>query len=206
MLLVVRDARSAQSGLLSGKKAAEKLGIEHAAIDVDGNTQLIHDGFPNAIRIINDHLLRKYQEHANSATHGQVPVNDAPITTGKVLVFCESGNYRSAAVVAAYMMAMYRINVVVALQYIQAQRFCIALDDPLRNLLFNYQQLLEARRAVLGVRSSNSLTTTSQPMLSTKRRIDDVEQDDHDMDSRMGDPDDVARFASRKPFAPFHEK
>lgn len=191
------------SGLLSGKKAAEQLGIEHAAVDVDGNTQLIHDGFPNAIRLINAHLLMKYQKLLDAAPYDPVTLQNAVF--GKVLVFCESGNDRSATVVAAYIMAMYGIDMVTAIQYLQVQRFCIALDDPLKNLLLSYEQLLNARRAVRGIQSSPSLAENHPPTKAPKRRIDDVDHEDYDMDLRMGDPDDVARFGSRKSFAPFHD-
>lgn len=203
MLLVIRDTRSAMSGLLSGKKAAEQLGIEHAAIDVEGTTQLIGDGFPNAIRLINGHLLMRYQNLVRSGPPAQANLDNTPI--GKVLVFCESGNDRSATVVAAYLMATYNINVIAAIQYLQSHRFCVALGDSLKNLLYSYEQVLEARRAVLGARDSNGLAENHLPKQSLKRRFDDLDRDDHDMDSRVGDPDDVARFESRKPFAPFHD-
>ena len=205
MLLVIRDTRSAMCGFLSGKKTAEKLGIQHTAVDVDGNAQLINYGFPKATRIINGHLVMKYKE----LPQRQSLSDELSKTCGKVLVFCESGNERSAAVVAAYIMAMYEVNVITAIQYLQTQRFCIAFDDGLKNLLLNYQQILEARRGVLGAQRSSSQTVNQLPtVLSnavTKRRIDDVDKDDYDMFG-MDDPDDVARFENRSAFAPFHDE
>lgn len=209
MLLVIRDTRSAMCGFLSGKKTADTLGIHHAAVDVDGNAQLISYGFPKATRIINGHLVMKYKELPQSQTMSDEHPPIIPQTCGKVLVFCESGNERSAAVVAAYLMAMYEVNVITAIQYLQTQRFCIAFDDGLKNLLLNYQQILEARRGVLGAQRTNSQTVSQLPtVLSkavTKRRIDDVDKEDYDM-SGMDDPDDVARFENRGSFAPFHNE
>jgi serine/threonine/tyrosine-interacting protein len=201
MVLVVRDSMSAQSGFLSGKKAAETLGIHHAAVDVDGNAELINFGFTKATRLINEHLLMKFRELAPPDT----PRDKTPGTWGKVLVFCESGNERSAAVIVAYLMAMYGIDLVASIQYVQTQRFCIAFDDNLKTLLLNYQQILEARRGVLGAQDSNLPSANPARPALVKRRIDDVDKEDYDMLSGEGDPDDVARFESRKPFAPFYD-
>jgi serine/threonine/tyrosine-interacting protein len=208
MLLVIRDTRSAMCGFLSAKKIADNLGIQHAAVDVDGNAQLINYGFHKATRIINGHLVMKYKElqQRQSLSDDQAPTT--PNACGKVLVYCESGNERSATAVTAYLMAMYEVNVVTAIQYVQTQRFCIAFDDGHKNILFNYQQILEARRGVLGAQRSSSQLVNQLPTLlsntASKRRIDDVDRDDCDM-SGMNDPDDVARFENRGSFAPFHE-
>ena len=207
MLLVIRDSRSALSGLLSGKKVAEQLGIQHAAVDVGGSAQLIQYGFPSVIRIINNHLLAKYQECAppGPLPHGP-PFEAKPPTWGKVLIFCESGNERSAAAVASYLMAMYQVDMVSAVQYVQTQRFCIALNDELKHLLFNFQQLLEARRGVLKTQAFDGLPAhNGKAMNTTKRNIAEVDREDYDMGG-MGDSDDAARFQSRKQSAPFHDE
>jgi serine/threonine/tyrosine-interacting protein len=202
LLLVIRDSRSALSGLLSGKKVAEQLGIQHAAVDVGGSAQLIQYGFPDVIRIINNHLLAKYQE---CALHGPLPsgppFETEPPTRGKVLIFCESGNERSAAAVASYLMAMYQVDMVSAVQYVQTQRFCIALNDELKHLLLNFQQLLEARRGVLKSQVSDGLPA-NKGKITNKRNIEEVDKDDDDMDDDS-DSDDSDRFQKRKNYAPF---
>jgi serine/threonine/tyrosine-interacting protein len=208
MLLVVRDEKSALSGLLSGKKVADQLGIPHAAIDVAGGTELIQYGFRTAIHLINNHLLERYQA---CAPPGPLPSGppfvDDPPAYGKVLIFCESGNDRSAAVFASYLMATYEIDLVSALQFLQAHRFCIAPTDDLKNLLLNFQDLLEARRGVTG--AGSAFDTDGNPTGGLgqirKRTIDEVDGDNSDAGDESGEPDDAARFESRsKSSAPFH--
>lgn len=216
LLLVIRDTRSAISGLLSGKKIADQLGIDHAAVDVDGNAQLIHIGFSRAISIINDHLISRYQQHASSLpTDADAFYTTKTAARGKVLVFCESGNERSAAVVAAYIMTVYGLDMVSAVQYLQCQRFCIALNDNLKNLLFSYQQILEARRAVLIAQKDSllQLPLQSTRAATPKRSIDDVDDDSSDVPMDAGDAgydadgnvDNRGDCGNRKGFAPFHQ-
>jgi serine/threonine/tyrosine-interacting protein len=190
MLLVVRNTMMV--GMLSGDKVAKQLGIEAASIDVAGNPQLIA-AFPQAIKKINDHLISVFrQQVANGANP------DDHNAWGKVLVFCESGNERSATVVAAYLMHMYNLDVVTALQYVQAQRFCVAFDDGLKNLLYSYQQLLEAQKSI----SPGNLQECSTGTTKGKRGRHDMD-DDMDIDTeRM---DDEERFGKRSVFTPFYD-
>jgi serine/threonine/tyrosine-interacting protein len=203
MLLVVRDTRSAMSGLLSGQKVADQLGIDHAAIDVDGNSQLIQYGFPKAVSLINEHLVSKYKQHSSHLTIQNSP-DEASTAMGRVLVFCESGNERSAAVVVAYLMAMFDIDLVGAIQYLQTQRFCIAFDDSLKNLLYNYQQLLEARKTVLETQKDRSISSPLTAAVVKKRIRDEIDKDDISMSMSMDEMDDAERFLNRKAFAPFY--
>lgn len=201
MLLVIRDSRSAIARLLSGDKVARELGIESAAIDVSDYQQLIA-AFPRTVKVINDHLISEYRKHmSNDPSHG----NNGRTTWGKVLVFCESGNERSAGLVAAYLMNMYGLDLVNALQYIQTQRFCVAFDDNMKNLLRSYQDILEAKRSVAGATGQpRFLGTTSGPTQpKAKRGREEVNVDDGEMD--LDDADDEARFGGRTTFAPFHD-
>lgn len=189
MLLVIRDTKTAQARILSGAKVATQLGIEAGAIDVSGNMELIA-AFPKAIQTINDHLIRVFK-HRNP--HG---VNSQPLAaTPKVLLFCESGNERSAAVAVAYVMATYELQLVEAIQYVQNQRFCIAFDDEMKHTLLNFNQLLEARRSVTQTRQAEATAS-----YKSKRRL---ELDDDDGDVDMGQQDDRDRFSGRTKFAPF---
>lgn len=195
MLLVIRDTTTATSGLLTGQKAAKELGIVSDSIDVHGNQELIR-AFPRAIDIINKHLVQTY--HALKDTPRETAIPDSPSAWGKVLVWCESGNERSATIVAAYLMAMYGLNLVSAIQYLQTQRFCVAFDDGLKNLLFSYEQLLEAQRSIP---EATVLQPSHRVSVMAKRSRDDVDEDmDTDMDG--GRADDLERFAGRH-FTPF---
>lgn len=197
MLLVIRNTMTAQASLLSGEKMARQLGIESAAVDVAGNQELIA-AFPRAVDIINDHLIRSYRRLAkpDDARAGRN-------AWGKVLIFCESGNERSAAVVAAYLMKTFALDIVKALQYIQAKRFCVAYDDGLKNLLQAYDDILGAQRAV-----SRGNSTTPQPIIwkvpKRQRAMDDDDDDDMHMDGGTK-ADDIERFDGRTSFAPFHD-
>jgi serine/threonine/tyrosine-interacting protein len=70
----------------------------------------------------------------------------------RVLVFCESGNEKSAAVVAAYMMASFQeVDASTAMLAIQARRFCCSFgsyDTSFKNILVNYGDILQAQRDV----------------------------------------------------------
>ncbi|RDW91956.1 hypothetical protein BP5796_01350 [Coleophoma crateriformis] len=188
MLLVIRDTVMAQAKFLSGDKVAAQLGIESTTVDVSGQQELIA-AFPRAIKVINDHLISVYRKSDMRKW-------------GKVMVFCESGNERSASVVAAYIMQMHNVELVEAIQYIQSQRFCIALNDEHKNLLYSWQQLLEARRHVSQAQTSvqqSATTHTLTPKCKRGRR----DLDDEDMDMDPDRADDEARFEGRAAFKPF---
>ncbi|KAL8932545.1 MAG: hypothetical protein Q9216_006789 [Gyalolechia sp. 2 TL-2023] len=186
MLLAVRDTKSAHARLL-GSKAAQELDIPYSTVDTAGHQELIA-AFPRGIEIINAHLTAMYQQRRNK------PISNGS-TPGRVLVFCESGNERSAAMVVAYIMAMYSMDVVKAIQLVQAQRFAVAFDDPTKLLLQTYDSILSARRDVFRSSrqdhstSSNSsfaasATAQADPVMArklSKRTLDDT-YDDDDMD------------------------
>ena len=159
MVVAIRNTLSAQANLLTSK-TAEKLGVEAATVDVRGNQELIA-AFPRATNLINAHLSRLYQHDVDRylAQHNslhrplqlpqQFPLSPFRASTpGKVLLYCESGNERSAAVAAAYVMDMYALDLVGAIQLLQNQRFCVGFDDDMKNLLYAYADLLVAKRDV----------------------------------------------------------
>lgn len=126
MMMAVRDTKSGQKGFFNGKMVREELGIPTTYLDVSGNQELIKR-FPEAIMAINDHLVEQFHTQGGLAKPAGPRANlDAPQTWGKILVFCESGNERSPTVVAAYLMAMYGLSILDALQYVQQQRFCVS--------------------------------------------------------------------------------
>ena len=214
MVLAVRNTRSAQAKVL-GSKIAEELGIESKAIDVAGNQELIA-AFPRAVAVINAHLSTMYQLQQAKAAPPTTPgvAHSSPVP-GKVLVFCESGNERSATVVTAYIMAMYSTDLIKAVQIVQAQRFAVAFDDPLRNLLSTYEIMLKAKRDVVQAGSmaghadaealGTSKSTPGRSTNSSKRTLDDAYDDDIDMDGGE-EHMDHERFERRAGCAPFHDR
>ena len=215
MVLAVRNTRSAQAKVL-GSKPAEELGIESKAIDVAGNQELIA-AFPRAIAVINTHLSTMYQLQQAKAAPSTTPgPAHSSVVPGKVLVFCESGNERSATVVTAYIMAMYSTDLVKAVQIVQAQRFAVAFDDPLRNLLSTYEIMLKAKRDVIqadsrmaGHGGAGALVTGNRTLegfaSSSKRTLDDAYDDDIDMNGGE-EHMDHERFERRMGSAPFHDR
>ena len=208
LLLAIRNTHSAQARLFSGDKVAAELGIQSDTIDVLDNQELI-SAFPRAIRRINDHLASM-----DVHDHGDVPAVMVP-TKKKVLVFCESGNERSAGVVIAYIMAMLNHDTMHATRMVQQRRFCVSIEDPLKRVLTAFESILVAKR---DVECAKCMATQSgvpnlapQPvshvLLARKRsfqyrRAEDVEMDDGVMDVD-GDED---LLPERKPVAPFQDR
>lgn len=196
MILAIRSRENSMNGPL---QSGRQLGLEVATIEAPNFFDLIGN-FPRTTKIINRHVGLVRQMTANSADP----------RLGKVLVFCESGNEKSAAVVAAYLMEMLdEFDHVKAMQICQAQRFCVNYDDTVKNILRSYWDILQARRAVAGARantlpSPNELpgVVQSSPHNTTalpkpKRMIEDT-MDDGDVDMGSGlDPSDVLRFQGR---------
>lgn len=196
MLLVIRNTM--MGNIMSGQKAAKQLGIELVTIDVAGNQELIA-AFPHVIDIINNHLISAYRRLAR-------PDDEQVGRTvwGKILVFCESGNERSAAVVAAYVMNMFGQPMTTAIQFVQSRRFCVAYDDGLKNILQSYDDILYARRMV-----SSANPVRLQQVLSPGKRSREVDDEDDVMEmgdgTSMRQPEDVERFVGRGSFRPFHD-
>ena len=114
-------------------KVTTELGLEAAWIEANDNQELIHQ-FSETISAINVHLSAAHQR-------GQA---------GKVLIFCESGNERSAAVTAAYLIETFaKVDVVKAIQICGSRRFCCSFDDNAKHLLTSYESLVQAKRSVL---------------------------------------------------------
>ena len=184
------------------------LGIQLQNVDVAGNQELIA-AFPAAIDLINNHLSGMYQlqfQHNSSLsdqTGGSSP--------GKVLVFCESGNERSAALVIAYIMAMYSMDLIKAIQLVQSQRFAVSIDDATRNYLETYSYILQAKRDVIRQRASAlafhaniGLNSHIDKPVTSKRALENTYDEDTDMGNDMGN-DDHERFEKRNGLAPFQD-
>ncbi|KAJ5717192.1 hypothetical protein N7488_002838 [Penicillium malachiteum] len=207
LLLAIRNSQSALARLVSGEKAAAELGIQSDTIDVLDNQELI-SAFPRAIRRINDHL-------AGVDTEFSLPRHQSQDGMRKVLVFCETGNERSAAVVIAYVMTMMNLDVLEATRMIQQHRFCASIEDGMKRLLIAFDSILCAKRDVERVKhmaaESNMMmaSTNLAPVPITKKRSfqvcrdEDTMMDDGDMDMDMEDGD---YLSERKPMAPFRDR
>lgn len=215
MLLAVRNTMSAQAKLLNVGKLAGDLELHSAAVDVAGNQELIA-AFPRAIREINNHMQHKYNvlKDSTHSTDGDRCANaSAEKSTGKVLVFCESGNERSAAVVAAYLITMYNMDFIRTIQVIQAQRFCVAFDESLKALLQTYAGMVQAKRDVVhsGLVSTDQLEISDHHHGSgsalakrAKRNLDEAYSTDVEMGNTSGNFDDE-RFEERGDSPPFQD-
>ncbi|KAJ5332464.1 hypothetical protein MYU51_019163 [Penicillium brevicompactum] len=207
LLLAIRSRHSAQARLVSGDKAAAATGILADTIDVLDNQELI-SAFPRAVRRINDHLAGMDMDSSAMALSGLQQKR-------KVLVFCESGNERSAGVVIAYIMVMLNMSSADATHSIQQRRFCVSIEDPMKRILSAFESILSAKRDVEHAKHSmppriNVPATlappSSSPVLTKKRSFQDHRADCHVMDDEMEVDEEDDPFFERKPNAPFQDR
>lgn len=195
MVVVVRDTLMGARESQGLNRAVSSLGVQGYYADVSRPRGLIAMLDP-AIRAINAHLLSR---HRAALAEGGDPQRCRP--PGKVLVTCESGNDRSANLVAAYIMAVYGRSVQTALHYINAQRFCCVYNDESKRVLQAWGDIVKARStAARGAPGNND--DGDSPMDRNngagKRGFDEV-----DMDLDEGGDDE--RFMDREAFAPFKD-
>jgi hypothetical protein len=207
MVLAIRSQAKSMTGAM---QVATQVCMEVASIE-SPNFYSLTAKFPNASRLINSHVARVRQHSLETA--GQA-------TLGKVLVFCESGNEKSAAVVAAYLMqTLNSIDHIKAMQVCQAQRFCVNFDDVLKNILRSYWDILCARRSIAascaqtpqqnglgnGYAQPGSLSVSSSST-KQKRGIEDTQDGDDDTNMEGGmDASDMLRFTGRD-VTPFQDR
>ncbi|KAF2137178.1 uncharacterized protein K452DRAFT_200078, partial [Aplosporella prunicola CBS 121167] len=187
MLLGIRHGATPVN---AARRIAQELDITFTTVDVLNPQELVHS-FPASTSIINAHLS-KVQSRIQS---GQ----GSGAEHGKVLVFCESGNEKSAAVVVAWMMEMLNLDFLRAMQFCQTQRFCVNFDDNLKLILQSYGDILDAKRQVA---SSRRELTTGLSQSGSKRSLDLTPVEDMDVDATTDD--DMARFEGRD-YAPFQD-
>jgi len=199
MVLAIRARDNSMNGAL---QIAREVCHEVSTIEAANYFTLIGK-FSEATRTINRHVaqFRKYAERTGKPR------------LGKVLVFCESGNEKAAAVVAAYMMeTLDNFDFIKSMQVCQAQRFCVNFDDTVKNILRAHWDILLARRAVAishserlearglldGLQEAVSTLEATQTVTSKpKRTIEETrEDDDVDMENAL-DPTDLLRFEGR---------
>ncbi|KAF2187967.1 hypothetical protein K469DRAFT_567919 [Zopfia rhizophila CBS 207.26] len=206
MTLAIRPRETSMNGALH---VGKELDLETGTIEASNYFTLISN-FSRATKMINRHMAKVRQLTAAGGSPRM----------GKVLVFCESGNEKSAATVAAYLMeTLDDFDHVKSMQVCQAQRFCVNFDDTVKNILRSHWDILTARRAVassrVGILRSTPLPSSLQsvePLLNSpnnstsrqKRTIEDIiDDDDMEMDDGM-DPSDKLRFSGRD-ITPFQD-
>jgi serine/threonine/tyrosine-interacting protein len=199
MVLAIRAKDNSMNGAL---QIAREVCHEISTIEAANYFTLIGK-FSETTRTINRHVaqFRKYSERTGKPQ------------LGKVLVFCESGNEKAAAVVAAYMMeTLDNFDYIKSMQVCQAQRFCVNFDDTVKNILRAQWDILLARRAVATshserleaqglVDSMQEAVPTSEAahtMASKPKRTIEETRDNEDVDMEDGlDPTDLLRFEGR---------
>lgn len=191
MALAVRARENSMTGAM---QASREVCAEVATVDAPTFYELTSK-FAETNRLINTHVAR-FRQHSLE-TSGQAIL-------GKVLVYCESGNEKSAAVAAAYLMDLLdSFDHIKAMQVCQAQRFCVNFDDTIKNILQSYWDILRARRSVASSieeeqypngHASNGLQVQPAQAPKQKRTIEHT-RDDDDMD--VDDGADALRFLGR---------
>lgn len=177
--------------------AAEELGVEIQNTPLADSQRLV-GAFAQLIESMNSHLTeRKFMTQRS---------ND-PEARGKILVCCQTGNDKSAALVVAYLMQTLHLTLEEAAQLVNTQRFSIDLNHSLKTVLQAYEGILRARRAVdqhgsdfqLSHQDNGQSTDLSGAPQVSKRGYDESDSTDVDMDY---EPPDMSRFQNRT-FSPF---
>ncbi|KAJ4354258.1 uncharacterized protein N0V89_005992 [Didymosphaeria variabile] len=205
-ITMVLAIRSRNNSMMGAMQIAKEVCGQVESVEAANYSTLIGQ-LSRTTRMINQHVakVRRMTEATGSPQ------------LGKVLVFCESGNEKSAAVVAAYLMEILDdFDFIKSMQVCQAQRFCVNFDDNIKNILQNHWDILVARRSVASSRTellnSTALANGLQqithqqqqqqqlqaPPNSSLKVKRSVEEMDDDMDMSDGaDSSDVLRFTGR---------
>ncbi|EQL03820.1 hypothetical protein G6O67_006121 [Ophiocordyceps sinensis] len=215
MVLLARDVRLGAANIVSVDRAVSALGIVGQYVDIDGPAGMTR-AYPQAVRLINDHMLAVHDAQP-MGDNGQHPL---PMDRhGKVLVVCESGNDRSAAIVAAYIMAMFGQGMLPAIQFTTTQRFCCTFEEHVKRSLQAWDDILTARRVVasdphdpedmnvdMAWETSPPAAASTGPGARTKRGIDDMLLDTMEDGQGEGNPmSDADRFVDRDACVPFRD-
>lgn len=183
LLVAARSTKSIQTlpTFLDPSKFSSSKGIQTLTFDYDHQADFISRAIPT-ICAINNHL---------ESTCIRAPGQDDPFLSGKVLIFCETGNDRSALLTAAYLVTVFGIDAIAAVHAIQSQRFCIGLNDDMKNILFDLEAITRAERQVSQAKAtfhSNSAAFAGGRSCETplqrrsKRGIDEFYMSDVEME------------------------
>lgn len=194
MIVVVRDARMANMPSLSVTKACEAFNIEASFVNVnvDNPLHLIRE-LPEIIFKLNSHMI---------SLHNQSQAETGVPRSGHILVTCDSGNDRSAAIVAAYIMAVYGASMHKAAQFLHRRRFSCNFDEGTKRMLQTWEELLLAQAAV--VADQQATQYGAAPPKSKRRLHDMLVPDIHIQGATTCVSYDEDRFQERR-FAPFRD-
>lgn len=192
MLISVRSAVSARAApkYLNAALLDSAAGLSTITLDLDTPYDLI-TRLPQTIKAMNDHL----ESNCNKG-----PTGELEGLRGKILVFCESGNERSTALVAAYLMVLFGVDVVNAVHIMQSQRFCIAPEDGMKNMLTTFDDVLKAKREISMQQAQGLAASTTT---KSKRSVDEMYDSDDAMEDGADESNDLG---VRKDWAPFQSK
>lgn len=199
MVISVRSASSTktQPKWLDPSRFPACAGLQTATFDVDNPFDVITRIRP-IIESLTNHLAARTESRSFSR------IEDV---RGKILVICESGNERSPALVAAYLMLLYGITWHQSLNLIHTHRFSVCLNSGMNEMLKTWQDVLQAEFDVApviqsSVSLSNNLKTVALPKRATKRSIDDA----YDPDDTMTDEHETAIRPGIAPFMDSDDK
>ena len=203
-LLAVRPG-SAWSSFMNPAPVAAKLGIESWTLDAQ-NAFEVRKQLMTAIARINKHLEQ-------SCAIG--PASNSQEIRGKILVCCETGNDRSATLVAAYLIVMYDLDAPAALALIQSKRFCLSPTDSMKDMLTHFRSYVQAQGQVAIAQQADQqalqeLQTSNLPAPPTlqlssprKRQLSDPYEETM-MENKMPElNDNLGGLQSRGGQAPF---
>lgn len=105
------------------------------------------------------------------------------------------------AVVAAYLMVMCGHPYRRAIQFLQARRFSIAIDDDIKNVLQSFEELIQAMSDVGQPMAIVSMAGEIPSIISRNKRALSAILDE-DMDTMVIE-DDEQRFCGRTNFTPY---
>lgn len=183
MMVAVRSGVSARQlpRFLNPSFFRSASGLESITVDLDSPYDLMQH-LRHVIKSMNDHLEKSCARN---------PICDIDDIKAKILVFCESGNERSTVLVCAYLMVVYGVDAVAAIQVAQSQRFSIDVKDDMKSMLLDFEEILVAERQVAAeayaqeqFRSSMDQPAPEPPTLnkSFKRSIDKAYESDEEME------------------------
>lgn len=188
-LLAVRSSYAVQShpNYLNPATYSTAVNRQTATFDLDHPFDFITRIKP-AIRLLVDHL------EANTTT----PITSIDDVRARVLVCCESGNDRSATFVVAFLMLVYGFDNSTAIQLVHSQRFSISLNDGMRRMLGDFNDLLAAERQVAQTHSATKHDSLPHqqpaPLTKSKKRgfasYDDEDEDMGNTNESFGTEDD----------------
>lgn len=129
---------------------------------------------------------------------------------GKILVTCQTGNDRATVVAAAYLMSVFGVSMVDAVNFVMAQRFCANFDEDSKRCLSAWEAILQARKDVHGATAQvgafgmGTGAAVGKGGVGKKRRIEDTRDEDEAMEgvTEAGNMD-ADRYDGRDAFIPF---